>query len=280
MYGEVLILINAIFNYVILSFTNSICYMGKKKIRLMGSALFAGAWIVIFGHQFLMMVVAFLLMMILAFGFHIRQLWKTALMCFIAALFAGGLFTALEPLLIGRSVIILMLIAGVVASFSLFILKSRLFAFTGDRLQQQLVQWCKVQLGEIDVSLKCFIDTGNTTVEPLSGRPVHFVRYQAIEQSMPEHLKIALHNWDVNDPYNLDMFPNEYKKKVAVIPITTVQEKKTYSLALKYDQWQIIKGKHHSIAPGFLIITLQNTHFPQETDAILHFTALSRVGSI
>ncbi|HWI49739.1 MAG TPA: sigma-E processing peptidase SpoIIGA [Rummeliibacillus sp.] len=277
MYGEVLILINALFNYVILSFTNSICYMQQKRMRLIISAFLAGTWIVIFGHHFLMMVIAFILMITTAFGLQIRKWWKGALMCFVAALFAGGLFTAFEPLWINASVFTLFIISGVVATAGLLLLKNRLQVARGDTLQQSLVQLCELRLGDISISLKCFIDTGNTTVEPLSGKPVHFVRYKAIEHSLPENLKMALFQWDVNEPYDLDMFPEEYRKKVAVIPITTVQEKKTYSLALRYDKWLIMDEDTRPISPGFIIITIQNTPFPQEADAILHFTALYHI---
>jgi len=268
LYGEVLILINALFNYVILSFTNSICYMQQKRMRLIISAFLAGTWIVIFGHHFLMMVIAFILMITTAFGLQIRKWWKGALMCFVAALFAGGLFTAFEPLWINASVFTLFIISGVVATAGLLLLKNRLQVARGDTLQQSLVQLCELRLGDISISLKCFIDRGNT---------VHFVRYKAIEHSLPENLKMALFQWDVNEPYDLDMFPEEYRKKVAVIPIATVQEKKTYSLALRYDKWLIMDEDTRPISPGFIIITIQNTPFPQEADAILHFTALYHI---
>ncbi|MGX9133580.1 sigma-E processing peptidase SpoIIGA [Rummeliibacillus sp. JY-2-4R] len=277
MYGEVLILINALFNYVILSFTNSICYMQQKRVRLLISAIIAGIWIVVFGHHFLMMVIAFVLMITTAFGFQIRKLWKGALMCFVGALFAGGLLTAVEPLWMNRSIFTLMIVWGLVATAGLYLLKSRILVVRGDKLQQNLVQMCKLQLDEMIVSLKCFVDTGNTTVEPLSGKPVHFVRYKAIEHSLPEKLKMALFQWDVNEPYDLEMFSDKDRKRVAVIPITTVQEKKTYSLALRYDKWLIQDEETRPISPGFLIISIQNTPFPQDADAILHFTALYHI---
>ena len=277
LYGEVLILMNTLFNYVILSFTNSICYLQQSKRRLLISAFLAGIWIVIFGHHFLMMVIAFILMITVAFGWQIRNWWKGALMCFVAALFAGGLFTAFEPLWINTSVFTLLIISGIIATAGLLLLKNRLLVAREDNLQQRLVQLCDLQLGEITVSLKCFIDTGNKTVEPLSGKPVHFVRYKAIEHSLPDNLKMALFQWDASDPYDLKMFPEYFQKKVAVIPITTVQEKKTYSLAFRYDKWLIKDEENRPISPGFFIISIQNTPFPQEADAILHFTALYHI---
>lgn len=277
LYGEVLIFINALFNYVILSFTNSICYMQQKRMRLVIAAILAGFWIVIFGHHFLMMVLSFALMITIAFGFQIRKLWKAALMCFAAALFAGGLFTAFDPLWKNTSVFTLVIISAVVASTGLFFLKNRILVVKGDTLQQNLLQVCELKFGEMIVSLKCFIDTGNTTVEPLTGKPVHFVRYRAIEHFLPENLKEALFQWDVKEPYEFNMFPEEYKKKVAVIPITTVQEKKTYSLAFRYDHWLILDKQARPISPGFFIITIQNTPLPQEADAILHFTTLYHI---
>lgn len=278
MYGEVLILMNALFNYVILSFTNSICFLQQKKVRLLISAFLAGIWIVLFGHHFLMMVIAFVLMITVAFGWQIRKWWKGALMCFVAALFAGGLFTAFESLWINTSVFTLFVISGILATAGLLLLENRLLVARGDTLQQRLIQSCDLQLGEMTVSLKCFIDTGNTTVEPLSGKPVHFVRYKAIEDSLPNNLKVALFQWDVSEPYDLKMFPEHIRKKVAVIPITTVQEKKTYSLAFRYDQWFLKeKEKVCPTSPGFFIISIQNTPFPQDADAILHFTALYHI---
>lgn len=277
MYGEVLILMNAIFNYVILSFANSICFLQQSKGRLLISAFLAGICIVIFGHHFLILIIVFILMITVAFGWQIRNWWKGALMCFVAALFAGGLFTVFEPLWINTSVFTLLLVSGIVATAGLFLLKNRLLVARGDTLQQSLMQLCELQLGEITVTLKCFIDTGNTTVEPLSGKPVHFVCYKAIEHSLPENFKMALFQWNVNEPYDLEMFPEYFRKKVAVIPITTVQEKKTYSLAFRYDKWLLKEEEARPISPGFLIITIQNTPFPQEADAILHFTALYHI---
>lgn len=277
MYGEVLILMNAIFNYIILSFANSICFLQQSKRRLFISAFLAGACIVIFGHHFLMMVITFILMITMAFGWQFRKWWKGALMCFVAALFAGGLLTAFEPLWINTSVFTLLLISGITAMAGLLLLKNRILVAKGDTLQQSLMQLCELQLGEMTVSLKCFVDTGNTTVEPLTGKPVHFVRYKAIEHFLPGHFKTALFKWDVNEPYDLKMFQEPFQKKVTVIPITTVQEKKTYSLAFRYDKWIINDEEVRPISPGFFIITIQDTPFPQDADAILHFTALYHI---
>ena len=77
MYAEVLIAINALINFSLLSFSHKMGSFHQKSWRLWLSAFLGGVCIVIFGGGFLSVVATFVFMMTIAFGFN-RSNWFLA----------------------------------------------------------------------------------------------------------------------------------------------------------------------------------------------------------
>lgn len=64
------------------------------------------------------------------------------------------------------------------------------------KIQSSFVVDCELLLFQQSFSLRGFIDTGNECIEPMSGKPVHFLSYNAVAKTLPEDFHKALLEWD------------------------------------------------------------------------------------
>ena len=96
MYGELIVGVNMLFNYAILSFANKVGNVQAARGRLL-FASFAGALpVAIFPSSISAVIFSFFGMTVCAFG-KAFELWKkSATMVLIGAVFAGGLLTAFQ----------------------------------------------------------------------------------------------------------------------------------------------------------------------------------------
>ena len=96
MYGELIVGVNMLFNYAILSFANKVGNVQAARGRLL-FASFAGALpVVIFPSSASVVVFSFICMTVCAFGKAFEPWKKSAAMVLIGAVFAGGLLTAFQ----------------------------------------------------------------------------------------------------------------------------------------------------------------------------------------
>ncbi|MBK3494473.1 sigma-E processing peptidase SpoIIGA [Viridibacillus sp. YIM B01967] len=274
MYGEVILALNTIFNYIILSFTNNIGTLQVSRKRLLISALIGACIVVFIGQSILPMVLAFVVMTISAFGFRFMKWFRSAVVCIVAALFAGGLLTALEPLFSYMPTVYFASTSSVIAVAGLVLLQNRWTVSKQQSLERGLVLETTMTFQGNSWQLSGFIDTGNSCIEPLTGRAVHFIAWHAMEARIDDALKNALLSWQASNPYKLTMFPKELQSKLTVIRFATVQEKTVYGIAFRYDQWEVHGADGFFIAPGFFVLTMEANHFPQQVDVILHVSTL------
>jgi stage II sporulation protein GA (sporulation sigma-E factor processing peptidase) len=115
--------------------------------------------------------------------------------------------------------------------------------------------------------LTLFIDSGNVCKEPLSNDPVHFVAAEMLQDILPESLFQAICDWEFDRKVGLDNLPKEFISKLRLIPITTIQQEKTWVIGMKYDEWKV---NEQNLPRGYIVMTRLRDKFPHGAEGILH----------
>src|SRR4051812_20522405 len=119
MYGELIIGLNMLFNFVILSFANKVANAGASRGRLLIASLLGAIPVTFFPSSIIAILFSFLCMTIYAFGVRMDQWKNSAVMVLIGAVVAGGLLTVLQNQLSTSSGSISILLYAAIAYTSL-----------------------------------------------------------------------------------------------------------------------------------------------------------------
>ncbi|EGQ27272.1 sigma-E processing peptidase SpoIIGA [Mammaliicoccus sciuri] len=270
MYGELMIGINMLFNYAILSFTNKVGNHQTSRRRLWSASFIGAFFITLFPYSVLAIIVTFLGMTYIAFGQTLSS-WKSSVLAvLIAAFFAGGLLTlvyANVPTMQNNS---LLLIAIGLTYLSLYIVKIK---WLDTRKNTSLIRYTLdsvVQLWGQSIPLKVFIDTGNHCIEPISGAPVHFIGYQAVKEQLPADFSNALEKWKPDNSPDLSGFPSVYQKDLRLIRLQTVQGA-SWTVGIKFKSWLV---DEQPLPSGYIVLTKEQRQYPQGASAILQVSAM------
>ncbi|AJK89081.1 sporulation protein [Lysinibacillus fusiformis] len=274
MYGEWLVLINTLFNLAILTFTARVTGVLVKNSRLLMSSFCSSLVAVIGGQMLWTTVLSFILLIGIAFRFKIRSFQKQGPIVLTATIVIGGLLTALQPFFKNLSATHFIMICFVLAVLNLVAFYKQWGFVKLERLSGQFVFETTLKIFGSLIPLSAFVDTGNQAIEPLSGKPVHFVSYTALSPHLPADFRKSLVEWQETDPYNVSMFSEDYQRYIRFIHINTVQQQ-TVVLGFRFDEW-LIKGEPSQVKSNeYIVLTKKAKNFPHSTAAILHFSALS-----
>ena len=274
MYGEWLVLINTLYNLAILTFTAKVTGVHVKNKRLLLSSLCSSLIAVIGGRSLMITLLSFIVLIGIAFRFKLRSFQKQGPIVLTATVIVGGLLTALQPYLKNLSVIHFILICFLLAVGNLIVFYKQWGFVKLERLSGQFVYETTLQIFGETIPLSAFVDTGNQCIEPLSGKPVHFVSYTALRPNIPISIKKALTEWQETDPYNVSMFSPDYQRIIRFIHVNTVQQQSVV-LGFRFDEWHI-QGESSQVKTNeYIVLTKKAKNFPHSTAAILHFSALS-----
>lgn len=274
MIGELLVLYNTLFNYFLLKFTQEITGLYVKRSRLLLSAFCSGLIATILHHSFLGALLSFIVLIGLAFSFRIQSLMRQGTVLFITAFFLGGVLTSLLPFLLRQPKLTFFILCTSIAFLSLTVIHSKWRKIMQTKVQTSFVVDCELQLFKQTYPLKGFIDTGNECVEPMSGKPVHFLSYQAVAKNLPADFQEALLSWDEQNPYQLSMFPSFVYPKIRILTLSTVQQEKSSALAFRFEQLKISGTTNKEIVDQYVVFTRNDAKYPQDAQIILHVLAL------
>ncbi len=274
MYGEWLVLINTLYNLAILTFTAKVTRVHVKNTRLLVSSICSSLIAVIGGQMLMTILLSFIVLIGIAFQFKIRSFQKQGPIVLVATIVIGGLLTALQPYLKNLSVIHLIVICLLLAIGYLAVFYKQWGFVKLERISGQFVFDTTLRIFDVMIPLSAFVDTGNQCIEPLSGKPVHFVSYTALRPHLPVEIRKGLSEWQETDPYDVSMFSADYQRLIRFIHVNTVQQQAVV-LGFRFDEW-LIKGEPSQVkANEYIVLTKKAKNFPHSTAAILHFSALS-----
>lgn len=274
MYGELIIGVNMLFNFTILSFANQMGNVQASRMRLL-LASFAGAVpVVIFPSSSIVILASFIGMTLVAFG-KVFMVWRrSATMVMIGAVFAGGLLTAFQFRISALGSSFTVLIYALVVYASLAFIKTK---WLDVRIVRQLSGLCSsstLEIWESEIEIDVFVDSGNGCTEPLSGAPVHFVSLNAVEKHLPGNLKEPLLAWDPTISQSFSAFPENYHSSMRLIRLVTVQGQ-SWAIGFKFDRWLIDGGD--ALWPGYIVLTKDDRKYPEGAGAILHVSAMESI---
>ena len=274
MYAEVLISINTLINFSLLSFSNKMGSFHQKSWRLWLSAFLGGVSIVLFGGGFLSVVATFVFMMTTAFGLN-RSNWLLAAgNTLIAALFAGGLLTVIQPLLANASWYVMLVVTGSALIFSLSGIRKNWFRINLTAIKDSYMGQVTIRLFNQEFQLTSYSDTGNLCVEPLSGNPVHFISAEKMKSFIPLDLWHHLHAFEGDSTEKFQEIPLLFRSQLRLIRLQTVQDQSTWAIGIKVDHIQLKTTKEKLLAPCYVVLTKNSKNFPQQSDVILHASTL------
>lgn len=274
MYGEFIVGINMLFNYIILSFANKVGPIQASRGRLL-LASFAGALpVVVFPSSTFVIFLSFFGMTVCAFGTASEKWRRSASVALIGGLFAGGALTAI-PIQFGTVNETLWVLAYASAAYvSLaYMRKKWLDIRTASQLADMRAS-STLRIWGAEMEVEVFVDSGNACMEPLSGSPVHFVSFQAVQSHIPEPLRQPLLDWNPAQTGSLAEFPDPYRKTMRLIRLMTVQGQ-SWALGFKFDQWMLDDGE--VLQPGYIVLTQNDRRYPEGAAAILHRSAMESI---
>ncbi|MEK5039639.1 sigma-E processing peptidase SpoIIGA [Sporosarcina sp. FSL K6-3457] len=269
MYGELIIGVNMLFNYAILSFANKVGNVQAARGRLLFASFVGALPVTIFPSSAIAVVLSFIGMTLCAFGKAFEPWKKSATMVLIGAVFAGGLLTAFHFRIQTMSSALNVLSYAVVAYVALYFMNKKWLDVRTARHVSELKAASVLHIWGKDIPVAVFVDSGNSCTEPLSGAAVHFVSLKAVEPYLPEDLKAALLTWDGTP--TLAEFPDCYQKSLRLIRLMTIQGR-SWAVGLKFERWTI--GAGNSLQPGYIVLTKNDRRYPDGAEAILHVSAM------
>lgn len=199
---------------------------------------------------------------------------KQGTVLFLATFFLGGLLTSLLPFLLKQSSLAFFLLCISISFLSLHALHSKWKKLMFTKLQQNYVVGCMLQFLGKTYDLKGFIDTGNQCIEPISGKPVHFLSFKAIQQQLPKQFEEALLKWNEKEPYELSMFPAELHSKIRIVLLSTVQKETSKVLAFRFEQLKVSGTTNKDFFEQYIVFTKNDAKFPQNAQIILNVQTL------
>lgn len=273
MYGELIIGLNMVFNFTVLSFANKMQDANIKLTRLCLASFIGAIPVVFFSMSIWTMVLTFTGMTLIAYGKNFTNWRKSAAMALLGALFAGGLLTALQSQLHTTSYRIIFFYS-LIAYTALIFIKTKWLDVRTAKSLSSLKSNSTLSIFGATIPVKVFVDSGNSCTEPLSGNPVHFVSFGAVETLIPIELKQFLLAWDPKDHPSMIHFPSEYKKELRLVKLMTVQGA-SWAIGLKYKKWHIEGGEE--LTPGYIVLTKNDQRYPEDAQAILHVSAMQNL---
>lgn len=274
MYGELIIGLNMLFNYVILSFANKVVNAKVNYGRLLVAAFIGAIPVTFFPDSSIAVIFSFFGMTILAFGKAVT-LWKNAaVMVLIGAVVAGGLLTAFQYRVHTPEGNITVLIYAVIAYIALYLMKNKWLDVRTARRVSELTADSTLCIWGEKIRISVFVDSGNSCTEPLSGAPVHFVSFPLLEDSIPADLKKSLLAWEPLGSVTLAGFPDAYLKDIRLVKLLTIQGT-SWAIGIKFDDW-IIEGRK-SLEQGYIVLTKEDRRYPDGAGAILHVSAMETI---
>ncbi|MFJ7933060.1 sigma-E processing peptidase SpoIIGA [Sporosarcina sp. NPDC096371] len=271
MYGELIVGVNMLFNYAILSFANKVGNVQAARGRLLFASFVGALPVTIFPSSAIAVVLSFMGMTLCAFGKAFEPWKKSAAMVLVGAVFAGGLLTAFHFRIQTVSSSLNVLSYAVVAYVALYFMNKKWLDVRTARHVSELKSSSTLHIFGGDIPIDVFIDSGNSCTEPLSGAPVHFIALKAVEKHLPEDLKESMLAWDPQGTPSLAGFPDNYQRSIRLIRLMTIQGR-SWAVGLKFDQWTI--GAGNTLQPGYIVLTKNDRRYPDGAEAILHVSAM------
>ncbi len=271
MYGEIMIVVNLMFNYAVLTFANAAGRTRISRKRLLLASLAGSLPAAVWPGSWAASCIALFAMVGAAFGFSRKRMAGGAGYVLMGALLAGGLLTALPVGEWGRGGQFRLVLCAGLAFAVLQLVKGKWLSVRQLSRLSEFRCASRLELFGSHIHLDVFIDTGNSCTEPLSGEAVHFVSLKAVKSIIPDELLACLQKTDPSGIPNLKGFPEEFRSSLRLIRIQTV-DGAGWAVGIRFGVWELEGNR--PLDPGCIVLTADDARYPHQASAILHVSAL------
>lgn len=257
-YGEMVLIENFLINFIILKATSSIMKKKTKSWQLILGALLGAVYSLMqYAHpifsEFPFKIILSVLLLIISFSpIRLKDFTNHMLVFYGISLLFGGCVIGLI-ILGNKSANMTLTIYGVRSTTVMIgvfigimtIIKIKELIVDVKLKSNSTMDIC-IYLHDKKLFAKGFIDTGCNVVEPLTGRPVLLVEYDAIEKILPEEFIHYYHTYDGLENTNVEtkIHNTEILKRIRFIPFNTVStDKNENMLGYQFDKVELGDGQ-------------------------------------
>lgn len=194
--------------------------------------------------------------------------WQKAGYLLVASLLLGGMFTALQTYATTNLHYFIGVAIVIVISLSIFIQFIR--RLTLQQLLRRYEVSCELVFDRYKLTCQGFIDTGNQSIEPFSGRAIHFASIELL--NVDPQLQSAFLLWDDKKPDDVSMFPQHLQQQFTPIYVTTIDGK---SLVLALNCTVVIEQR--PLSEQYVVFVQQTFQFRQQVHVILNASVIQTI---
>ncbi|HLR43456.1 MAG TPA: sigma-E processing peptidase SpoIIGA [Pseudogracilibacillus sp.] len=287
-YLDIVILLNFLFNFILLSLTCWIIKQSVSKWRLLLGTTVATIFIpiqLLVPYAFINSATAnILLSFVIVFStFGSYNILKNVLYFYFISFIVGGgtiaLHSIFEQVLLAKSFMFVVdnvqgsqtsLVLLLLSSFILFhFTKGQLNEHTRDKYMYKQEYEIAIKINGIERKTIGYVDTGNHLVDTLSRRPVVVCDGDYLQQFFTDTDWLAIQRMIEENQFT-DL-PMHMRDKVRVVPYQGVGGESKYMYTLKVEQFTIYKGEERLATDHVLVgIQLQSLISDQSYHCLLH----------
>ncbi len=273
-YVDIILLENICMNFIILFSTAYIMKIQIKYLRIFISSLIGAIYAVLVYANILAIYTNIIMKIILSICMiyvaykpkSLKGMIKELILFYLVSFALGGCAFALlyivkpQEILIRNGVYIgtypikIALLGGIVGFVITYIgirtVKNKI-------VKNEIIYTTKIKINNKSNLTKLLLDTGNMLKDPLTNSPVILVEKKILETLVPEELIKIMEQKNGGD---INEILEEYKKRIRIIPFTSVGKQNGMMIGIKVDEVNVITDVDE-IVNNDAIICLYNRNF-------------------
>ncbi len=273
-YVDIILLENICMNFIILFSTAYIMKIQIKYLRIFISSLIGAIYAVLVYANILAIYTNIIMKIILSICMiyvaykpkSLKGMIKELILFYLVSFALGGCAFALlyivkpQEILIRNGVYIgtypikIALLGGIVGFVITYIgirtVKNKI-------VKNEIIYTTKIKINNKSNLTKLLLDTGNMLKDPLTNSPVILVEKKILETLVPEELIKIMEQKNGGD---INEILEEYKKRIRIIPFTSVGKQNGMMIGIKVDEVNVIT-EVDEIVNNDAIICLYNRNF-------------------
>ena len=265
MYGELLLLFSTLYNILLVVVCCRLLNERPRMRRTIAYSFLSGCCSVLIPVPIIASIIGF---GVLVNAFHGKNRLRKALYLLVITCLLGGMLTALQTYATTSfSYYSVVMIVVLLAALLLGQLLEKLYM---RQLLTRYEQRCTLIIAGHEIDTIGFIDTGNQSTEPLSGRAVHFASVDVLDE-LPE-LKYAFMQWCPDRADDVSQFPTSIRKQLCSFYVTTVEQQ---SLILALCCTLMIENE--CLEQQYIVFVQQPLQFRHQVQIILNASVISHI---
>ena len=264
---ELILLLNSFYLFLILNVVNKTLGTIRPLYVQILSIIVSTLILYLLPFNTMTLILSFISFILIAYP--TQYVLKAALYSFLVASLIGGMLFVVADY--WPTAFVSQWLAFIILTFICYVYFSRRFLkWRGSILQSQYVRNVRFQFLQYEITLKGFVDTGNSNVEPISKKPVHFVKLHALKHEQYEKFISCMNAIQMKDFEKVQSIDANLQQSIRYIPTNTI---KGQSLLIG------IKGTvqidEHNIHPCYIVFVDERGYFPHQCSALLHVSMIT-----